>query len=412
MEENALSFDIVLKITERCNLACPYCYYFNHEYDATKRPPTIRNEVVAALPGFLRRSYDALNLSRINVVFHGGEPLLLKKKRFVEICETLRTVEAEKRSITFAVQTNGTLIDEEWIDIFERFDVKAGISIDGEREAHDRNRPDHQGRGSYDKALAGLRLVESARKAGRVSRSGILAVVDANEDLSRLLDFLIGEIGATSPSLNYPRGGYDEPSAVSWGKSVERIRPLVATWLDKYVFPTPYFIRGLTDVILAMYSDAGIERNSKRHATQHFIATVASDGSLLVDDNIIALDSEFAETHLNIFDHNLRDLVTSELFGRLTRAIDHVPAKCSTCAWFKSCRSGALYNRYSKAAPFENESVLCDVLQMIHEETARFLVQKSIVSLDKLANRLESVPLTSAEFMVNVLKQRKEALPC
>ena len=155
------SFDVVVKVAERCNLACPHCYYFYQEYNGGfTNAPFLTEKAADDLPHFLARSLDHLKLQQINVVMHGGEPLLLKKPRFDALCRSLRETLDPLVDLRLSVQTNGVLIDDEWVEIFTHRKVKVGVSIDGKKEQHDRHRPDKRGRGSYDGAVRGLRVLQ------------------------------------------------------------------------------------------------------------------------------------------------------------------------------------------------------------------------------------------------------------
>lgn len=83
--------DVVYKITERCNLACPYCYFFFGGDDSYLRHSSVtKPPTVAQLGRFLAQGARDLRLDQVNLVFHGGEPLLMKKGLFDAMCVALR----------------------------------------------------------------------------------------------------------------------------------------------------------------------------------------------------------------------------------------------------------------------------------------------------------------------------------
>lgn len=82
--------EIILKISERCNINCTYCYVFNRGNRlAADSTPVIPLDNVIALRGFLERSAAENEIKVIQVDFHGGEPLMMKKNRFDQMCEIL-----------------------------------------------------------------------------------------------------------------------------------------------------------------------------------------------------------------------------------------------------------------------------------------------------------------------------------
>lgn len=386
------SFDVVVKVAERCNLACPHCYYFYLEYNGTTNAPIITEEVADELPRFLARSLDQLNLQRINLVMHGGEPLLLKKPRFDDLCRRLRETLDSRVDLRLGVQTNGVLIDDEWVEIFARHQVKVGVSIDGPKELHDRHRPDKRGRGSYDGAVRGLRVLQSAVADRKMDMCGALCTVHSERETTDVLRHLIDDLGVDSPNLNFPRGGWDCEDAIRWNREIDTHRGIVRYWLDHCVYPRFHFVRGIADVLFALQSDNGARHNDQRASCQHHIATVSSEGALFVDDNVLGIDESFSTTDLTIFDTSLRDLIESPTWQKLNAAVDLVPAECEECPWRRSCRSGALFNRFSRQDGFARKSVLCETLQMIHEEVAGYLVANKVVTLEALADRLGEEP--------------------
>ena len=185
------SFDIVVKVAERCNLACPHCYYFFKEFDGTGKAAFITERTVEELPRFLRRSLDTLNVQHFNVVFHGGEPLLLKKARFDDLCQRLRAGLEGHAGLSLGMQTNGVLIDNEWIEIFAKHDVRVGVSIDGPPELHDLRRPDKRGKGSYAGAARGLELLQDAVRRRQLGSVGAMCTVHPTDNSEQLLTHMI-----------------------------------------------------------------------------------------------------------------------------------------------------------------------------------------------------------------------------
>ena len=147
-----LNMNILLSITERCNLRCRYCYYKVSQED---RSADMSNEVMeAALRLTLNRTIE-LKQNSITVTFFGGEPLL----RFDVICrgvEYLKGLVNERREelpedffLRFGVNTNGTLLNEEILDYFRKENFYIYLSLDGPVSRHNISRRTVDGRGSF-----------------------------------------------------------------------------------------------------------------------------------------------------------------------------------------------------------------------------------------------------------------------
>ena len=237
IEQRISGIDIVLKISERCNLACPYCYYYFQEFDGNKNKAIISDEVVEALPDFFERTAKETMISHFRIGLHGGEPLLLRKAKFDWIITTLKQNTPDHISLSFGIQTNGVLIDEEWIELFEKHQVHVGISLDGTEKTHGKMRPKHNGESSYPDAIKGLSLVKKAHEDGRIAKIGALALMHP-EDGKNVLTHLIDELGISSPGLNFPRAGWDSTEARDWISHLETHRETILHWINHLTYLT------------------------------------------------------------------------------------------------------------------------------------------------------------------------------
>lgn len=106
------TLQVVVKVTERCNINCTYCYVFNKgNEDFLRHPPAIPIDVVSGFVDFLIQAIRHDNVTSLMLSFHGGEPLLLKKSTFETICRkiSLAVIDTECK-VAFGVQTNGIVV--------------------------------------------------------------------------------------------------------------------------------------------------------------------------------------------------------------------------------------------------------------------------------------------------------------
>ncbi|MFJ2994237.1 radical SAM protein [Pandoraea sp. NPDC087047] len=142
--------EVILKISERCNIDCKYCYFFNKEnQDYLSNPPYMSSETARAFVQFLQ-SAPNFRGTTFQIDLHGGEPLMMKRERFEEIVTILKTGLRDAGAVQFTVQTNALLVDEAWLDLLSRLGVYVGVSIDGPKIYHDENRVDKTGAGTHD----------------------------------------------------------------------------------------------------------------------------------------------------------------------------------------------------------------------------------------------------------------------
>src|SRR5579863_5640247 len=137
---------VALKIAEVCNISCKYCYFFEHnDKSYEKDPPFISQNLVRDAGRFLGEGAAALGIPTVTIALHGGEPLMVGKKRMAQICEDLIREITPHAKLQLGVQTNGLLLDRQWVDIFSLFDCSIGLSLDGPRHVHDAMRVDRRG---------------------------------------------------------------------------------------------------------------------------------------------------------------------------------------------------------------------------------------------------------------------------
>lgn len=387
--------DVVLKLAERCNLACPYCYYFEQENNiAELSRALIPEETVVHTAEFLRRGTLELGIGHIYVGFHGGEPTLLPKKRFDRLCTILRESLDDVTKLHLGMQTNGTLIDEEWVELFAKHRVMVGVSIDGPKEVHDRFRPDHRGRGSYDKTVRGLRLLQAAAAEKRIPPTGVLCVANPDLNGQEVIRHFVEELGVHSLNLLLPREGHNSTILQPQEKWIRYFNEVIDYWVstrDK----KQVRIHLLSEIIMALLSEEYAEMLDYRRSNRHNIITVSAEGFLGPDDNIMALDKAFCQTDVTVRNTSLAQFFASPMWQSIIRSVDSAPPKCSDCDWYRTCRSGELFNRYAPGASFDQPSVFCETLDSIHSSLAGIAAGRKN-GLETMAQVLSTTPRYAA----------------
>ena len=140
-----------------CNLACKYCYYLekNNLYDKSHRH-IMSDEM---LEQFTREYIEAQTMPQVLFTWHGGEPLM-RSIDFYKKALTLQKKYARGRRIDNVIQTNGTMLTDEWCEFFAQNNWLVGISIDGPQEYHDHYRLTSTGNPSWQKVMHGIELLK------------------------------------------------------------------------------------------------------------------------------------------------------------------------------------------------------------------------------------------------------------
>lgn len=149
---------VMLKPTgAHCNLACKYCYYL----EKNKLYPTAQRHLMSdeMLKQFTREYIEAQTMNQVLFTWHGGEPLL-RSIDFYRKALSLQQKYAGGRRIDNVIQTNGTLLTDEWCEFFAQNHWLVGISIDGPQPDHDHYRLTAAGKPSWKKVMQGIKLLK------------------------------------------------------------------------------------------------------------------------------------------------------------------------------------------------------------------------------------------------------------
>lgn len=167
--------------TPFCNIACDYCYLA--ERDAKR---FMSEDVVRAA---IRNARESGLLGReLNVVWHAGEPLVAPAAFYERAFGIMNEEAGASTAVRHSVQTNAMLIDEPWCDLFRRWGVHVGVSVDGPADIHDRHRKTRDGRPTHARVMQGI---ERLQRAG-IAFDAIAVVTDASvERADAIVDFCL-----------------------------------------------------------------------------------------------------------------------------------------------------------------------------------------------------------------------------
>lgn len=171
--------DFIVKVTSRCNIRCKYCYHFSSPRIEINKdmPKDVASDLIK----------ESINYNKIetNFIWHGGEPLLMGKKYFEFLINEQKIHNIHKKLlIRNSIQTNGLLLNDDWINFFINNDFHIGISLDGYFENHIQNRNITQE--DFFKILSNINKLQEKN-----AKFGILCVVSQNlvGNEKKLIDF-------------------------------------------------------------------------------------------------------------------------------------------------------------------------------------------------------------------------------
>lgn len=363
---------VLLKTASRCNIDCTYCYVYHGNDDRwrlqpKRMPPDVLDAVCVRLFEQAQRQ-DA----GFAIVLHGGEPLLLGVGGLRDLLGGIRaSLPAEHYPIS--IQTNGTLLTDELLDLFAETEASVSVSIDGPAGANDLSRIDHKGRSTFAPTVDGIRRLASHREHEFLF-AGTLSVIQPRVDPRVVYEFL-KTLGSPSMDFLLQDGNHDRlPAGKACFESTEYGQWLVRL-VDLYLAdPAPVPIRIVDDTIKLCLG--GASRKEGLGEDRHGILIVETNGEIRKNDTLRA-SFEGADGFIgqwNITTTPLAEVLASPEYS--TYADMSVPTadRCRSCSLLAVCGGGMPLYRWSSRAGYNNPSIYCKDHQLyIRHITARLV---------------------------------------
>jgi uncharacterized protein len=369
--------NFTLKTVSRCNLNCAYCYVYNKADTSWRARPTVMtDEVFDATVRRIEAHCSASGQARVQIAFHGGEPCLAGPQRFAGWCRQLSERLDPFVRLELQMQTNGTLIDDDWVRVLRAYDVRVGVSIDGPPEVHDANRVDHAGRGSHAQVERGIERL----RAGGVSH-GVICVISFDADGLAVHRYLTG-LGISDISYLMPDFSHDTiaPVRERYGETpcADFLLPILDAWWNTNALSVrvePF--RTIARTILGGHS--AIDLFGNRPFGYVFIE---ADGAIEGLDVLRVCHDGCATTGLNVLRDDPADITNVDSLHR--RAIFHglaLPTPCGGCREERTCAGGYLPHRYGRDGGFDHASVWCaDILKIFGRLRTHMLENDMVAS--------------------------------
>lgn len=359
----------IVKVHGRCDLACDYCYVFTMADQRWRsRPRVISHQVLDQTAVRIAEHRATHGIGNVDVVLHGGEPLLAGPAVLSYGISALRA--AVGADLRVVVQTNGVRLDRRFLDLFAALDVQVAVSLDGDADAHDRHRRRPNGTGSYHEVAPRLRRL--GREPYRALFSGLLCTIDLHNEpvatYEALLDF-------APPRLDFllPHGNWSSPPP---GRDPASPRTPYGDWLiavfDRwYDAPRHETSVRLFEELMSLLL-GGQSRVEGIGTGPAVIAVVETNGDIEQSDMLASAYDGAAATGLNVADDPFDAMLRLPAFRRQQDAAAALSATCRACSLRRVCGGGLYAHRYRATNAFDNPSVYCpDLTRLIRHVQQR-----------------------------------------
>ncbi|MFJ3797891.1 FxsB family cyclophane-forming radical SAM/SPASM peptide maturase [Streptomyces sp. NPDC090088] len=353
----------VVKVAQPCNLACDYCYVYELlDRSWRDKPSVMATGTADQLARRIAEHAGRHGLPRVRVTLHGGEPLLAGPSRIEHLLQVLKEALRDTAECDISLQSNATLLNPLWMDLFRRHGVSVGVSLDGGREANDRHRRTRNGRGSHASVQRGLELLR--RPENKALFAGLLCTVDLANPPLRVYESLLAH---EPPAINFllPHATWEHPPPGHDPDRTPYANWLLAVFERWYSAPRQETrIRLFEDLVdLALGGD--VRSESTGLADTDFLV-VESDGTIELSDSLKVTRDGGAATGLDIFTHDFdtaaqHPVVADARRGGLAALAD----VCRSCEVVRMCGGGLRAHRFHPSSGFANASVYCADLRVL-----------------------------------------------
>jgi uncharacterized protein len=355
----------VLKMHGLCNLSCTYCYVYELADQSWRdKPRIISASTLRQAAVRIAEHAAAHRLPGVEVIFHGGEPLLCGESFIRSAAALLRDAVPAEIRLSLRLQTNGTLLTQRMLGMLHEQGIKVGVSIDGTAQTHDAKRRYANGRGSYHLVSAALRRLAEERYSAIYS--GVLCTVDISADPIETYESLAvlapPRVDFLLPHANWsflPPGD----RAMRYG---EWLSAVFDRWYGQRAPETR--VRLFEEIIHLLLG--GHSSSEAIGLSPVALIVIETDGSI---EQVDALKSAFPgapDTGMNVFTHSFDDVLSHPAIVARQIGDKALPDTCRECPVGKICGGGYYPHRYSLGEGFRNPSVYCEGLRYLIEHIA------------------------------------------
>ena len=326
-----------------CNLDCAYCFFLAKELLYPGSRFRMADEL---LENYIRQLVESHRTPEVTIAWQGGEPTLMGLEFFRRSVAYAQKYARPGMSVVHTIQTNGTLINDEWAAFFKEHNFLVGISIDGPREMHDLYRQDKGGAPTFDKVMRGLSLL----KQHGVEWNALVTLNHANaEQPVRVYRFLRDECGAHFIQF-IPIVERHHVDGVPYGDAVTE-RSITAEQYGHFLVAVfeEWVRRDIGEVYVQMFDVALANWYGEPAGLCVFSKTCGTALALEHNGDLYSCDHFVEPQHKlgNIHETHMIELVASDQqvkFGR--DKFDTLPNYCLECDVRFTCHGGCPKDRF------------------------------------------------------------------
>ncbi len=352
---------IVLQPTPFCNIRCKYCYL-------PTRDDTSVMDIHTVTASFQKVFDSPYAGSQITVIWHAGEPLVLPVSYYESAFLAIEELRPSSVEIRHSFQTNGTLLTKEWCDLIRRWKVGVGVSIDGPQAMHDANRVTRAGKGTFDRAIRGVRLL---KQEGIPFHVISVLSKEALECPDELHAFYVEE-GIEDVCFNVEESEGDHVSelmTLSRGTMREKFSAFLHRfWTTSRSNPGIHFIREIDGLIPRIFRPEEAQLSNEQVEPLEMLNIDCHGNVSSFSPELLGYKNERYNNFIigNVHHDTLAEMLISPAMEAMTTDIRAGVEACKKeCGYFSLCGGGAPVNKLSENGTFAStQTSFCNLVQI------------------------------------------------
>jgi uncharacterized protein len=383
---------VVVQPTPFCNINCSYCYLPQRDVKSV-----IEQSIVTAL--FEKIFASGWTGEGLTVIWHAGEPLVVPVSFYETAFAAIAKMRPAALELRHSFQTNGMLITPQWCNLFKKWDVGVGVSIDGPKHLHDAHRVTRSGRGTFDKTLAGIRLLKREQVPFHVI--SVLSQPGMHSP-REMLDFFLSE-GIEDVCFNVEESEGDHVSDLFAADDAQDLFKnfLSEFWRLSRQSGRIRFVREVDGMLPRIFRpDKSAMRNAQVEPFGMMNVDCHGNVSSFSPELLGLKNGDYGDFIVgNIRTDSLEAMHRSVTMNAMSRDIAAGVAACrENCEYFSVCGGGAPINKLAENGSFTGtRTSFCSLTQMVPVDLILDAFDQLSVSAipDRPANSVSSIPRPS-----------------
>ena len=341
--------------SSNCNLRCKYCFY--HDLASCREMPSHGMMTLNTLEDILKKAFEFADGSMVMISFQGGEPLLAGKDFFRGFAAMLPRLNTKRSAVHVGVQTNGTLIDEEWCDIFLKNRYLVGLSLDGDAVTNVL-RIDAKGEDTFDRVYSAAKMLQAKKVDFNILTVITKPVVD---NISRVYSFFrknkfkhlqfipclkpLGMPKADTPESFYENGDEAENMMNAEDFHINAddyeifLKKAFSLYTRDYIDGRYTSIRLFDNFVRLAHSQRAEQCGMNGHCTHQYV--IEADGEVYPCDFYCTDEYSLG----NILDTDFAKLERSPKAIKFIEESLGIEEKCKECNYYRLCKNGCKRER-------------------------------------------------------------------